>query len=177
MAGRVIDEATRARARASSGKRILGQLANARDALSRVADGQALTPGAFGSRKSTAIGAGVDSALNDALAAMTDTHAQRVAAALAAEVVPWIEEGVRRWPVATGKSKNGLNVSFSNEDGALTVILKGDEPYTYVLRWGSRDPFAQAAEVGKSAWATLFRSQANRISKRIAKRVFGGGNG
>jgi hypothetical protein len=97
--------------------------------------------------------------------------------ALAAEVVPWIEEGVRRWPVATGDSKNGLNVSFSNEDGALTVILKGDEPYTYVLRWGSRDPFAQAAEVGKSAWATLFRSQAMRISKRIAKRVFGGGNG
>ena len=84
MAGRVIDEATRARARASSGKRILGQLANARDVLSRVADGQALQPGAFGSRKSTAIGAGVDSALNDALAEMTDTHAQRVAAALAA---------------------------------------------------------------------------------------------
>lgn len=174
---RKVDEAARARARATSGKRILGELARLDQTLRALADGQALTAGDFARRPTSGDWVSFDDSLNAALATVTSSRLDRVANAMAAELVPFVSDAVERWPVDTGQSKNGLNITFPPVRTGLAVVLKGDAPYTYVVKWGARDPNTPAGQVGKSAWATLFRSQAMNVSKRIAKRVVGENNG
>jgi hypothetical protein len=172
-----LDKATRARNRATAGKRILGELAIMERTLRGLAEGQELKPADFTRRIVTGDWVSFDASLNAALANVTSSRLDRVARAMADELVPFVRDAVDKWPVDTGLSKNGLNVTFPETNGALTVILKGDAPYTYVVKWGANDPNTPSGQEGKSAWATLFRRPAMNLSKRIAKRVVGENNG
>jgi hypothetical protein len=165
------------RSRRTAGRRIKNELATTRTVLLRIAAGEAPRPNDIVRHSAYGEWAQFGASLEEALCSVAAEHLERVAQSIADEIIPYAEEAVNQWPVRTGESKNGLNMSFLVVNGALNVIFRGEASYTYMIRWGVETKGAPAGAIGQSVWATLFRNPARPLSKRIAKRVMERTNG
>lgn len=94
-------------------------------------------------------------------------NVMRVAGAIAAVVPEFMRKQIDVWPVRTGKSLGGFEIVIPQNSGRIEVIVKNNVKYAYMLTWGRQNPDTPPGQDGKSAWATLFRSQAMNLSKRI----------
>lgn len=165
------------RRRATAGRRIKNELATTRTILRQIAAGEAPRPDDIARHSKHGEWAQFGASLEEALCSVAAEHLDRVAQSIADEIIPYAEEAVDQWPVNTGYSKDGLNMSFLVVNGALNVVFRGEAAYTYIMRWGTGTKNVPPGAIGKSVWATLFRNPARPLSKRIAKRVMEKANG
>jgi len=154
----------RASVRAVASRRVSAQIEAVAAQLDQAAAGVALTAGDI-PRRTGPGWAHFDGTLADTLAAMTLDTAQRTAEALRREWLPVVREAVDRWPVETGKSLEGLNLSFDASSGALRSRLSSEAAYTYFIRYPGGGK--------RMVWDESVRKPARLVARRIIDRLTG----
>jgi hypothetical protein len=160
----------RAAARAVSGQRITAQIEAVAAQLDQAAELVALTAGDI-SRRTGPGWAHFDGTLADALAAMTLDTAQRTAEALRKEWLPVVREAVDKWPVDTGRSLEGLTLSFDASTGALRSRLSSAARYTYLIRYPGGQRLANGAN--RMVWEESVKKPTRLVARRIIDRLAG----
>jgi len=156
--------ARRATIRAVSGRRIAEQIQSVSEQLEDAGAGIGLSAEDI-ARRTGPGWAHFDSTLGEALAAMTVDVAKQTAGALREEWLPMVREAVDKWPIETGKSLEGLSLSFDASTGVLRSRLTSDASYTHYIRYPGGGK--------RMVWNESVAKPAKLVARRIIDRIMG----